>query len=120
MGHTLGDPSVSQLGPSSPAIQGTQGAVSPLLGLPFQHHCGHKDSGSSTLRSLWRGLDGQWVIGSEPWGATGEEAPSLVTRDPHTHPTASLQDAASCLVPLHSFVTTFSCVTAAGREQALK
>lgn len=79
-------------------------------------------TGSSTLRSLWRGSDGQWAGSREPWGATGEEAPQFgdMVAPTHTPGTASLQDAASCLVPLHSFVTTFSCVTAAGREQALK
>lgn len=120
--HTGGPqyfPAVSQF---SCTTWGTRGAVPPLLGGPFQHHCGHRDSGSGTLRSLWRGLDGQWATDREPQGATGEEDLDLLAWDPHTHPTAtaSLQDAASCLLPLHSLVTTFSCVTAAGREQALK
>lgn len=109
-------PAVSQLSCT------TLGAVPLQLGYPSSTIVGTK-TGYSTLRSLWRGLDGQWAIDREPWGATGGEAAQLAdTGPPHTHPTAiaSLQDAALCLVPLHSLVTTFSCVTAAGREQALK
>lgn len=78
---------------------GTQGVVPPLLGGPSQHHCGHRDSGSGTLRSLWRGLDGQWTIDKEPWGATGEEAPRLAGMGPPQTPHSHCQLAGCSLVP---------------------
>lgn len=104
MGHTLGDPSISQLCPSSPAqlrvLRGLfllcwggpprEGPPSTTMG---------RDSGSGTLRSLWRGLDGQWAIDREPWGATGEEAPRLAGMGPPQTPHSHCQLAGCSLVP---------------------
>lgn len=86
-------PAVSQLSCT------TQGAVPPLLGVPFQHHYGNKGSGSSTLRSLWRSLDGQCPIDREPWGAAGEEAPQFTDMGPPHTPRSHCQLAGCSLVP---------------------
>lgn len=99
MGHALGDPSVSQLCPSSPA----QLRVLRGLFLLFSTTVGTK-TGSSTLRSLCRGLDGQWAVSREPWGATGEEAPQFGDMVPPTHTPQAL--AACRMQPRASFPCT--------------
>lgn len=65
-------PAVSQLSCTSPRYSG---GCSLSAGRPFQNRCGHRGPGSGTLRSLQRGLGGQWATERGPWDHAGEGSP---------------------------------------------